>query len=412
MSSTGLDPYNAFVFLPPAPPLPADPGAGVPLRLAVKDSIDVAAMPTRAASPALPDRPAETDAPVVASLRAAGGLIVGKANMHELAFGITSENPWSGDVRNPVLPGCIAGGSSGGTAAAIAAGLADAGLATDTGGSARIPAAMCGLVGFRPSTGRYSGQGMLRLSETFDTVGPMGRTAAEVELLDAALVGRERLDPGPLAGARLALPRAYTCDDLSPAVAAAFERALDHLREAGCILVERDVPGLSARVRDWHLAIVLHEAERIWRALAEANGHSLAELAQGVVTPQVREIFGALAAGEGPSEAAYRTAVERERPALRQSLADYLADTDTVAIVAPAAPVTPPPFGPRPAAEDEALFHLLTRNMLPATIAEQPSICLATGGTPPVGVLLDGRPGEDEELLKLALAVESALVID
>jgi mandelamide amidase len=265
---------------------------------------------------------------------------------------------------------------------------------------------MCGIVGFRPTTGRYSNRGVLRLSETFDSVGPMGRTAVEVEQLDAAIVGRPRLAPVALGGVRLALPRALYCDQLAPAVSAELETALARLREAGCVIVERDVPGLAAGVQHWHLTIVLYEAERIWRGYAESHGQSLAEFAQAIATPRVREIFGALAAAEGPSEAAYRNALDRKRPIVRRSFAGYFAETGAAALVAPATPITPPPSGPRQAAEDDALFELLTRNMLPATIVEQPSICLPIGGKIPVGLLLDGRPGEDEQLLALALAVE------
>jgi indoleacetamide hydrolase len=399
------DAFNALVQT--APDFPSDnlsPGLGV----AVKDNVDVRGMPTRGASPALPETPATDDAPVVAALRAAGMRVVGKTNMHELAFGVTSENPWSGTVENPALPGHIAGGSSGGTAAAIAGGLVDAGLGTDTGGSSRIPAAFCGVVGFRPTTGRYSSRGVLCLSETFDTVGPMGRSVTDVEQLDAALVGRPRLAPATLDGVRLAVPRAFYCDDLGPEVSTAFEAALARLREMGCVLVEQDVPNLTDDVRHWHLTIVLYEAEHIWRAHARSLGRSLAELADAIATPRVAEIFRRLAAGEGPSEDAYRVAADRQRPATRQWLADYFAATDVVALVAPAVPITPPLSEPRSDAEEGALFELLTRNMLPATIAAQPSVCLPIGGAgPPVGLLLDARPGDDEALLALALAVET-----
>jgi mandelamide amidase len=398
--------------LPSAPPPEAVAGPCAGLTLAIKDSIDVAGMPTRAASPALPDTPAERDAPVVAALRAAGAQVLGKANMHELAFGITSENPWAGDVRNPVLPGHIAGGSSGGTASAIAAGLAEAGLATDTGGSARIPAAMCGIAGFRPSTGRYSSEGLLRLTKTFDSVGLMGRTAADVERLDAAITGRAPLPTATVWGLRLAVPRAVYCDGLEAAVASTFETALDRLRGAGCLLVERDVSGLPPEVERWHLAIALHEVERIWRAHAESRGQSLAEFAGAIATPRVRAIFEALAAGEAPSETAYRQAVDVQRTTFRRAYADYLAETGARAIVAPAVPIAPPPSGPRPDSEEGVLFDLLTRNMLPATITRQPSISLPIGGVTPAGLLLDGRPDEDEQLLALALAVESVLTID
>lgn len=393
----------------PESPQPATDGPLAGLRVAVKDNVDVAGMPTRAASPALPHVPAAADAPAVAVLRAAGCRIVGKANMHELAFGITSENPWSGDVRNPRLPGHVAGGSSGGSAAAVVAGLADVGLASDTGGSARIPAAMCGVAGFRPSTGRYPGDGMLRLSRAFDSVGLIARTAAEIELVDAAIAGRPRLEPATLAGVRLAVPGGFYLDGLEPPVAQAFEAALARLSDAGCELVEADVAGLDAGAKDVHLTIVLHEAEQIWRAHAEARGTTLRALAAAIATPQVRELFARLGAGEAPPEDAYREAHDGARPALKQAFADYFAETGAAALVAPAVPIAPPRSGPRPAEAERRLFDLLTRNMLPATFAEQPSICLPIGSDVPVGLLLDGRPGHDERLLSLALAFERHL---
>ena len=158
-----LDEYRAFVQKVETSPAPEPAGPLAGMTLAIKDNIAIAGMRTRAACPALPDTPAAADAPVVAALRLAGGTIVGHTNMHELALGITSDNPWSGRVDNPIRPGHLAGGSSGGTAAAIAGGLADAGLGSDTGGSSRIPAAFCGIAGLRPTTGRYSGDGILQL---------------------------------------------------------------------------------------------------------------------------------------------------------------------------------------------------------------------------------------------------------
>jgi len=307
----------------------------------------------------------------------------------------------------PFSPGRIAGGSSGGTAAAIAAGLADAGLGTDTGGSCRILAACCGIVGFRPSTGRYPPAGLLRLSETFDTAGPLARTAADVARLDAAIAGGRPRAPVSLDGVRLAAPRAFYRDRLAPEVEEAFDAALARLRRAGCAIVERDVPGLADDLPAWHLTIVLHEAEHMWTAHAEREGLTLAALAESIATPRVREAFRALAAGGTPAEAEYRDAVAGRLPAARRALAAYLEETGAAAIVAPALPVLPPAAGPRSASEDELLFDLLTRAMLPATVGRQPSVCLPIGtAAAPVGLLLDGRPDEDGALLALAAAVE------
>src|SRR5699024_554346 len=155
--------------------------AGVPL--AVKDNIDTCDAPTTAGTAALQGRVPGSDSTAVARLRAADGLLAGKTVMHELSLGITSNNAVTGPARNPYDPTLIAGGSSGGTATAVAAGMVPAGLGADTGGSVRQPASLCGLVGFRPTVGRYPTGGMVPLSRTRDAIGPMARSVADVVLL-------------------------------------------------------------------------------------------------------------------------------------------------------------------------------------------------------------------------------------
>ncbi len=164
------------------------PMAGLPLI--IKDNIDSASLPTTAGSRAFEGWQPKEDAPVLASLLKAGGVMLGKANMHEMAFGVTSNNPVYGPVRNPYDTTMISGGSSGGTAAAIAARVVVGGLGTDTGGSCRIPAALCGCVGLRPSFGRYSSAGVIPLTWTRDTPGPLARTVDDLILLDSVCAKR------------------------------------------------------------------------------------------------------------------------------------------------------------------------------------------------------------------------------
>jgi aspartyl-tRNA(Asn)/glutamyl-tRNA(Gln) amidotransferase subunit A len=167
---------------------PKGPLAGVPL--AVKDLFDTAGIRTTAGSSILADNVPTRTAPAVARLEAAGAIIVGKTNMHEFAWGTTSMNPHFGTVANPRLPGRVAGGSSGGTAAALADYQATIGLGTDTGGSIRIPSACCGTVGLKPAFGTIPVRGVFPLSPSFDTVGPMARTVADVALVESVLTGR------------------------------------------------------------------------------------------------------------------------------------------------------------------------------------------------------------------------------
>jgi Asp-tRNA(Asn)/Glu-tRNA(Gln) amidotransferase A subunit family amidase len=405
-----LDQYRAFVFRPERPLDPTGSGLLDGTTLAVKNNIDVAGMPTRAASPALPELPAEKDAPVVAALRAAGGLVAGHTNMHELAFGITSDNPWAGRVDNPVLPGHLAGGSSSGTAAAIAGGLADAGLGSDTGGSSRIPAAWCGIAGLRPTSGRYPGAGILQLSSTFDTAGPMAQTVAGVDRLDAALTGRSPVRAAALRGLRLGVCRPYFYEDIEPAVATAMEDSLSWLRDAGCELVERDLPGLQKLVDACRFTIVLPEVDAYWRTFARVElGISLAEFATTIASPDVRALFERLAARELPSEAEYRTALEQDRPQLRRLYADCFAEGGMAAFVAPCVPIAPPRvLGPGAYDFGGPLFETVTRNTVVASCAALPSLCLPVPVTTPVpvGLLLDGPHGEDERLLSIGMAIE------
>ena len=162
------------------------------LPVVVKDSIDTADLPTTAGTGALQGRTPTHDAPVVARLRAAGAIVAAKSTLHELSFGITGNNAVTGAVANPYDPNLIAGGSSSGSAVAVATGVASVALAADTGGSARLPAALCGVVGFRPTHGRYPGAGVVPISHTRDSVGVMARDVDSVALVDAVLAGENR----------------------------------------------------------------------------------------------------------------------------------------------------------------------------------------------------------------------------
>lgn len=406
-----LDDFRAFVSLIENPGEGALAGPLEGMTLAIKDNIAVAGLSARAACPAVPDVPASADAPVVTLLRRAGGVILGHTNMHELALGITSDNPWSGRVDNPARPGHLAGGSSGGTAAAIAGGLADAGLGSDTGGSSRIPAAFCGITGLRPTSGRYPGEGILQLSSTFDTPGPMARTVADLERLDAVITERSPGEPANLAGVRLAVHRPYFWDGLEPGVEAALEATLGLLREAGCDIVEREIPGLADLVEACRFTIVMPEIAAYWTAFAEEElGISFPEFAGRIASPDVRERFELLASGNLPSDEDRLVALERDRPHLQQLYAGYFAETGAAVLVAPCVPITPPRvLGPGSYDFDGPLFDVVTRNTVVASCAALPSLCLPVpvSTDAPVGLLLDGPHGEDERLLQVALAVES-----
>ncbi|MEU3509393.1 amidase family protein [Streptomyces longwoodensis] len=228
---------NAFVSgTGPASPGPSHPGGplcGIPL--AVNDNIDVAGLPTTACTPALAHHVPRRDSGVWQLCARAGAVVMGKTTMHELAYGVTGAHAGRFTARNPTDSGRLAGGSSSGTAAAVAAGIVPAGLGTDTGGSARIPAAHCGVVGFRPSTGRYPGRGTVQISTTRDTVGVLARSVDDVCVLDAVLSGEAHAgaDLEPPEPPVVVVPRAIAWSGLDPEVARVAEAALDTLRSAG-----------------------------------------------------------------------------------------------------------------------------------------------------------------------------------
>ncbi len=235
--------------------------AGVPVGL--KDIVDQAGRPTTAGSKFHREVAAES-APVVRALEAQDAVIVGRTGLHEFAFGFSSENHWWGPVRNPWDASLSPGGSSGGSASAVAAGCAPLAVGTDTGGSVRVPAALCGLVGLKVTHGRISLHGVFPLAPSLDTVGPLARTVADAALGYAAMAGHDPADPwsapqpvevpdGPadLAGLRVGVPRPWADAPLAPGLRDAFTAALDALTDAGAhvedvVLPELEYPGLMS----------------------------------------------------------------------------------------------------------------------------------------------------------------------
>ena len=213
---------------------------GVPVS--IKDLIDVAGVPTTAASRVPAGAPPGADAPVVARLRAAGAIVIGKCNLHEFAFGTTGEDSAFGPARHPLDPGRSPGGSSSGSAVSVAAGMAWASVGTDTGGSIRIPAAACGMVGLKPTFGEVSCDGVVPLAPSLDHVGPLARCVADARLVFRALRGTDPARPAardPVTR-RLGCPRPFFLEQLDVEVRTTFEQALDRLRTAGWDV--RDAP--------------------------------------------------------------------------------------------------------------------------------------------------------------------------
>jgi len=198
-------------------------------RVAVKDLVDVKGMVTTAGGIILPNVPAARDAPVIRRLRQAGCVIVGKANLHEFAYGVTNINPHYGTARNPRDPSRVAGGSSGGSAAAVAAGMCDWAIGSDTGGSIRIPSSLCGVAGFKPAYGSIDIGGVIPLSKSLDTLGPIAPDVATTVRAYAVMSG-EQISLDRLARPRLAVPRGWVTD-LDPPTAAAWAQVSRGLRQ-------------------------------------------------------------------------------------------------------------------------------------------------------------------------------------
>ena len=378
---------------------------GIPISL--KDIVDLAGTPTTAASRLRAGHRATTHARVAAHLRAAGAVVIGKCNLHEFAFGTTGEESAYGPTRNPHAPAHIPGGSSSGSAVSVATGMALASIGTDTGGSIRIPASACGVVGLKPTHGEVSLAGVVPLAPSLDHVGPIARSVGDAALLfrilrdgphdrdGASDAARPPVDPRP----RLGVPRRYFLDLLEPAVGHAFAAAVERLERAGCRIDDVDVPHAADTA-----PIYLHTQ------LAEAADHHRADLddrpdeyGRGV---RLRLELGRYVLAEDYVRA------QRGRRMLTAEVDAALADR--AALLLPTLPIVPPRLGTESIAIGEttettrALTLRLTQ-LFDVTGHPAISIPCGTAGGLPAGVQLVGRRGETERLLALAAACEEAV---
>jgi mandelamide amidase len=399
----------------------AHPGALFGLPIPVKDSVNTSEYPTTAGTPALRHfRPAE-DAPLVKSLRAAGAIVLGKTNLHELSYGWTSNNQAFGAVHNPYDPQRIPGGSSGGTAAAVAARMAPLGVAEDTEGSIRVPAAFCGVMGFRPTTGRYPTRACVPISHLFDQVGPHALNVADLALFDSVIAHDWRpLRPAPLRGVRLGIARDYWFRNLDPEVERITQAALDRLHSAGVELVESELPGLDQLI-DLITEPVQNHDVRLTLAeyLREYHAGVTFDALVRQASPDIQALFSSYVlpgSANFVSESAYRSAVGTHLPKLRQLYRDYFRRTGVAAVVFPATLVPALPIG----SEDDVSIQgqtvsfetAVARNIAPGSTAGLPGLVLPSGLTSsglPVAIELDSAAGTDRALLALGRSVAEAL---
>ncbi len=377
------------------------PLAGVPVS--VKDLFDVRGQVTRAGSTVMEGAPAAADAPPIARLRAAGAVFVGRTNMTEFAYSGVGLNPHHGTPAAPWDRAArrIPGGSTSGGAVSVSDGMAVAAVGTDTGGSCRIPAACCGLVGYKPTARRIPLQGCAPLAFSLNSVGALGASVACVALVDAVMAGEAPVAPEPagLDGLAVAVPTNYVLDRMDDTVGSAFEAALGRLSAAGARIREIELPLLN-RLPELTAngGITAAEAYNWHRDLIETRGEGYDQ-----------RVRSRILAGRSLSADAYLSAVKLRRELIAEAeraLRGY------AVLAMPTIPIVPPTIA---AFEDDEVFtdlnRLLLRNPSVANMLDRCAISLPIGepGGAPVGLGLVGRTMGDRELLSIAAAAEAAL---
>jgi aspartyl-tRNA(Asn)/glutamyl-tRNA(Gln) amidotransferase subunit A len=384
---------------------------GIPIAL--KDLYETAGIRTTGGAKIHANYVPSQDCPVAQRLRDAGTILLGKLNTHEYAYGVTTNNPHFGPTRNPWNLEHIPGGSSGGSGAAIAAGLATATTGTDTGGSIRMPASVCGVVGLKPTYGRVSKAGVLPLSYLFDHAGPITRTVEDAALVLNAIAGYDPADAttvrtpvddytrelgAGLRGLRIGVPREYFFDHLEDEVEAALEEAIAELRKLGADVRDVEVPGIEAGVGGL-FGLVLAEAQEI-------HAHSLrtrpADFGADV---------GELLSSPTPDALSLMLGL-RARDALCVSMRTALESVDL--LVTPTTPIVAAPIGQetiRYGGLEESILGAMIRCTAPFNATGLPALSLPCGFTRaglPVGLQIAGRPFDEVTVVRAGHAYERA----
>jgi len=368
--------------------------------VSLKDLFDIAGEPTRAGSKILAEeaKPAQADATVVRRLRAAGAVIVAKTNMSEFAYTALGLNPHFGTPGNPADRARVPGGSSSGAGVSAADGMCDIAIGSDTGGSVRIPAALCGVVGFKPSRQRVPTAGVFPLSPSLDSVGPMARSVADCAVADTVMAGEDAwtLAPAPLAGLRLGVAQGLPLEALDDTVGKRFDEALDRLQKAGAHLSDESMPLLDDMVRlNTRTNLLVAEAFPIHR-------DRLARRA-GDMDPIVR---GRLERGSKFSAADYLSVVN-ERAALIAAMDARLSDLDV--LIMPTTPAVAPRI--EEVADPDVFMRWTLLMLRNTTIGNFFDLCaislpLPRRGALPAGLMVIARNGQDRRLFRIAAAIE------
>ena len=383
---------------------------GIPIAL--KDIIHVAETTTTCGSKFYATGSSQFDAAVAARLKAAGAIIIGKTNLHEFAFGVTTENPHFGATANPWDLRCIPGGSSGGSGAAVVAGFCAGAIGTDTGGSIRVPSALCGNVGLKPTYGRVSVQGIVELAQSLDCVGPMCRYVEDVAIMMNALAGYDREDvhaenrmvPNyadnlgrPISGLKAGIPKQHFFDNLDADVNRLVADAIKTLEELGLELIELDVP-FVADAHEAALTILMAEAsyfhKRWFMAHREDYGRDLRDI---------------LEVGQELSASDYIRAV-RKREIAQRNFVEVFTQLDL--ILCPTVPIPAPHrsmLGQSAESESNKIRPRLTQNTRVFNLLGLPALSVPCGLTKqgvPVGLQISGQWWSEKNLLQIAHAYE------
>ncbi|PYQ00807.1 MAG: Asp-tRNA(Asn)/Glu-tRNA(Gln) amidotransferase GatCAB subunit A [Acidobacteria bacterium] len=407
----------------------APPLAGVPV--AVKDVLDIQDLPTTCGSRILDGYRPPFTATAVARLEAAGAVVLGKTNMDEFAMGSSTENSAFKPTRNPWARDRVPGGSSGGSAAAVAAGMAAAALGTDTGGSIRQPAAMCGVVGLKPTYGRVSRYGLVAFASSLDQIGPIARSVEDVARMAEALCGWDPRDAtsarmdvpafvsglrADARGLRIGVPWKFLAAGVDEAIMTAFRAAIDAFRAAGAVVVEVDLPHVSHAIATYYIVATAEASSNLARydgvryGLRAGQGADLrrmyGETRDRGFGPEVKRriILGTFVLSSGYYDAYYLRA-QKVRTLIRRDFEQALTESDVIAT-----PTTPSPafrLGEKTA--DPLQMYLADIFTVPANLAGIPGLSLPCGLAEelPAGLQLLGRPFDEATLLRAGHAYQS-----
>ncbi len=397
------------------------------LPIAIKDNLDTKGIKTTGGSKILATWRPPRDAYVVTKLKEAGAIILGKTNMHEFAFGITTNNPHYGPTRNPYDFSRIPGGSSGGSSAAAAAALCAGAIGTDTGGSVRIPAALCGVVGLEPTLGRVGRGGMMYLSFTRDVIGPITRTVSDSAMILEAIAGMDPRDPesssnpvphyisylkDDLKGKRFGVPRKYFFEGIHPDTQKVIDDAINQIKSMGGVIKEVEVKHMDIATPTGFNIVLAECIYLIEDYLKTFDPDATIEKYLDQLGPDVKGVLGDSKSKPVPGYV-YAKSVRQDRNKMIAGFKEAMSGVD--ALLLPTTPLPAAKIGEDVETELRGkkvdTFLTFIKNCDPISVAGYPAITVPAGNSKtglPIGIQIVARPWEEDKLLSMAYAFEQA----